>query len=197
MLYYIISIAVVLTSIILFSLFLFFLLYLNEEKNQVKNRQTQTESFLSSTNYQGGITANTKKKAIIHCNIIPPEGKLRFTVKGFTDCAALHSVFFGNTDCTTACLGGGNCAQVCPQDAIILKSSRIFVQDSCTGCGLCLPICPKGLIELLPISQTSRFDCAGRMAYPQGQKPACPTAEEGYAIDAAFFSKTDYKKVQN
>jgi ferredoxin len=59
-------------------------------------------------------------------------------------------------------LGLGDCAKVCPQDAISIDPERnIAVVDweKCIGCGLCLAECPHGLIELVPAGTKVAFKC--------------------------------------
>ena len=48
------------------------------------------------------------------------------------------------------CTGGGQCVQVCPDGALVMKEQRPeFVPESdCTYCGLCEESCPTGAIHL-------------------------------------------------
>ncbi|RLI87927.1 MAG: ferredoxin [Candidatus Altiarchaeales archaeon] len=41
------------------------------------------------------------------------------------------------------CCYCGGCVGVCPQDALELKETILFVDnDKCTGCGMCIKFCP-------------------------------------------------------
>ena len=46
------------------------------------------------------------------------------------------------------CLYCGACVGVCPAQAIVLKDTRIFVNDKCVSCGACTKICPVGAMSL-------------------------------------------------
>ena len=59
--------------------------------------------------------------------------------------------FSGDRFCTFACLGYGDCAKVCPRDAISITERGIAEIDpkKCIGCGLCERTCPNGIIHLV------------------------------------------------
>ena len=59
--------------------------------------------------------------------------------------------FSGDRFCTFACLGYGDCAAVCPRDAISITERGIADIDprKCIGCGLCAGTCPNGIIHLI------------------------------------------------
>ncbi len=95
--------------------------------------------------------------ATIHCN-----GRCEATSQladydGIKSCAAAAMVYGGPNSCKFGCLGCGDCAAVCPSDAICVKDGIAYVNGSkCLGCGLCAKTCPKGIIELIPaISKVS------------------------------------------
>jgi len=47
------------------------------------------------------------------------------------------------------CLYCGACVGVCPVSAIILKDTRIIVDEKkCISCGACVKICPVGAMQL-------------------------------------------------
>ena len=46
---------------------------------------------------------------------------------------------------SSKCLYCGACVGVCPTQAIVLKDTRIFIDDKkCINCGACVTICPVG-----------------------------------------------------
>jgi uncharacterized protein (DUF362 family)/ferredoxin len=47
----------------------------------------------------------------------------------------------------SACIGCGNCAEVCPQEAITPGKPPLFDLDRCIGCLCCAEVCPQGAIE--------------------------------------------------
>jgi len=44
------------------------------------------------------------------------------------------------------CTGCGNCVNVCPFGAIILKEDKAFITEACTLCGACVESCPESAI---------------------------------------------------
>lgn len=71
--------------------------------------------------------------------------------QGMPSCAAAASLAGGSSSCVFSCLGFGDCVQVCPFDAIEIKSGLAHVNASkCTGCGKCTQACPHGILELIP-----------------------------------------------
>lgn len=46
------------------------------------------------------------------------------------------------------CIGCGQCAQVCPQEAIDPSNPGFVNRDKCIGCGECVSVCPAGALIL-------------------------------------------------
>ena len=40
------------------------------------------------------------------------------------------------------CVACGACADVCPQDAILIEEVAVILQDKCVDCGACVDECP-------------------------------------------------------
>jgi Na+-translocating ferredoxin:NAD+ oxidoreductase subunit B len=99
------------------------------------------------------ISINTKemsKKAIIHCN---GNSEAIYDYSGVNTCKGAAQLLRGFKKCPHACLGFGDCAQVCPVNCITIDpEKRIAVIDkaACIACGLCPAECPQNLIELVP-----------------------------------------------
>ena len=105
-----------------------------------------------------GVTAEdvVERVAYVACNgSCRPEEK-KYEYSGPKSCKAANMSYSGDRFCTFACLGYGDCAAVCPRDAICINEGNIAEIDprKCIGCGLCQKVCPNGLIHL--INDTSR-----------------------------------------
>ena len=79
----------------------------------------------------------------------------RYDYQGHKTCRTANMAYSGDKLCTFACLGYGDCAAVCPQDAITVEDGVARVNSrKCIGCGICVRECPNGIIHL--INDTTR-----------------------------------------
>ena len=87
------------------------------------------------------------KIAVIHCC---PSLKNPPQYKDIHTCLGYQSLIGSTLGCSYGCVGLGDCAQVCPSDAIRQdKNGRMsVVQELCIGCGLCVKACPRSAIRL-------------------------------------------------
>lgn len=83
------------------------------------------------------------------------EKKLRLDYNGIHSCAIIAKFYGSLTENINDCIGYGDCAKACPQQAIEIHNGTAIVTDACCGCGSCILSCPKNLIELFPKSQKS------------------------------------------
>ncbi len=100
------------------------------------------------------------KKALIHCN---GNSEVIYNYSGVGTCKGAAQLLSGYKKCPYACLGLGDCLEVCPQDAISIKLENgvaVVDPEKCTGCGLCLAECPQNLIELVPAGTKIAFLCS-------------------------------------
>ena len=75
----------------------------------------------------------------------------KYDYQGLHTCAAVKLQYGGNGLCTWGCIGFGDCATVCPNQAICIEGGIAHIDTrKCTGCGLCAKHCPQHLIRLLP-----------------------------------------------
>lgn len=109
------------------------------------------------------------KIAYIHCQGTTDHTKKRFDYYGIETCAAAHSVFSGPNSCSYGCMGYGDCAAVCPYDAIYLSKGIAHINSQlCTGCSLCVAACPKTLIEIMP-RHFNAYTVTCKNKWPGGQ----------------------------
>ena len=86
---------------------------------------------------------------------------LRYDYKGIPSCKAANLLFSGDGMCTFGCLGYGDCANVCPNDAICIEDGLARVKSSlCLGCGLCAKACPNQLIHIAPATVKTIIRCS-------------------------------------
>lgn len=83
------------------------------------------------------------------------ERRLRYC--GLQSCAIVHAAYGPSVAGARACFGYGDCARVCPQDAICENGTgMLVVSDLCTGCGKCVGACPVSLISLVPEARVEK-----------------------------------------
>lgn len=90
--------------------------------------------------------------AYVACNGSCPVEKRKFVYDGPKSCKAANQTFLGDRFCTFACLGYGDCVEVCPRDAICINAEQSIAEIDprrCIGCGLCVKTCPNGIIHLI------------------------------------------------
>lgn len=103
--------------------------------------------------------AGMSKRALIHCN---GSSEIVYDYSGVRTCKAAAQLLKGYKKCPYACLGFGDCLEVCPQGAIYIddeKTIAVVNTEECTGCGLCVVECPQKLIELVPEGTKIAFLC--------------------------------------
>lgn len=82
---------------------------------------------------------------------------------GARSCAAAKLVFGGDGACRYGCLGYGDCASVCPENAINIINGVAHINDiRCMGCGACTRVCPQGIISILPKEIEIYPSCSNR-----------------------------------
>jgi len=89
-----------------------------------------------------------KEIAVLHCNANKAERTKSAEYKGIETCKAAD-IIKGVTNCVYGCLGYGDCAKICPFDAICMAEGLPLVDpDKCTACNKCVEICPRKLFSL-------------------------------------------------
>ena len=98
-------------------------------------------------------TTNTKMLPRIMCLGGNKEAAKKYVeYHGPTSCAVMEVVSGGDKLCEYGCLGGGDCVEACPFNAIFMNDDALpeVIPDACTGCGMCAKACPRDIIEMHP-----------------------------------------------
>ncbi len=104
---------------------------------------------------------------------------------GPINCKAMDIVSGGDKLCYYGCLGGGDCIQACPFDAMIMNKDGIpeVIDELCTGCGMCVKACPRDVIEMHPEDRNIFVFCKN-LDDPKASKDVCAVACFGCGICA-------------
>jgi Na+-translocating ferredoxin:NAD+ oxidoreductase subunit B len=127
---------------------------------------------------------------------------------GIESCSAAKLLFGGRGNCTFGCIGFGDCAKVCPNNAICLENGIAHVNTHrCTGCGICASVCPNKIISVMPDIEKMLISCSNtnngaltRKACSHGCI-ACRKCEKECPSDAILIvdnlARIDYDKCTN
>ncbi|MFW6022166.1 MAG: RnfABCDGE type electron transport complex subunit B [Halanaerobiaceae bacterium] len=113
----------------------------------------------------GGSSATLEKQvAQVLCKGGWKETTRSSEYRGVKTCKAANMVSGGTKFCQYGCLGMGDCAFVCPFDAIVMNENGLpeIDPDKCTACGKCVIACPRSIITLVPISKVNHIRCSSR-----------------------------------
>ena len=101
--------------------------------------------------------------AVVRCNGNCNVTSKAFNYEGVNTCQAASMVYGGPNECNYGCLGFGDCANVCPVNAICVEDGIAHVNPKiCVGCGLCAETCPKKIIELVPQVSSVAVLCSSK-----------------------------------
>ena len=96
-----------------------------------------------------GVSAGAAEKqiAVVRCSADCESKKQSFEFEGELTCVNAKRFYGGMWGCKFSCLGQGDCAKVCPSDAIVIKDGLARIDKSeCIGCGMCAKVCPFSAI---------------------------------------------------
>ena len=122
------------------------------------------------------VTAKKASVAFVSCNGNCEATSKKAEYEGISSCAAAAMLFGGPDACAYGCMGFGDCASVCPANAICIKDGIAHVDaERCIGCGLCASTCPKKVISLKPADATTVVMCSNKDKGADARK-ACKNA---------------------
>lgn len=81
-------------------------------------------------------------------------------------CFMINSDNGTGTDCKYSCIGLGDCAKICPQQAIKIVNYTAVVTSLCVGCGKCVDVCPLNIIKMIPKDTERTNICSNCTKYP-------------------------------
>lgn len=101
--------------------------------------------------------------AVVLCGGTCENAEDKFIFDGVSSCKAANLYYNGSKSCAYGCLGFGDCAKVCPENAIHIENGVARVNKArCIGCGLCAKVCPDKLIVLRSVSNTVDVRCSSK-----------------------------------
>lgn len=112
-----------------------------------------------------GVSAGAAEKqiAVVRCSADCESKKQSFEFEGELNCVNAKRFYGGMWGCKFSCLGQGDCAKVCPSDAIVIKDGLARIDKSeCIGCGMCAKVCPNDVIEIRKMAPTADVLCSSK-----------------------------------
>lgn len=104
-----------------------------------------------------------EKVAVVHCSGSCANTQDRVEYSGIETCAAAKLIFGSKGECSYGCIGLGDCAAACQNNAICVIDGAARVNSSlCTGCGLCAKTCPNSLISLTDDVEKVVVSCSNK-----------------------------------
>ncbi len=155
----IILLIIIIALILLLIAFLFYILF-----PSIKNKANYEDPIISKkemsfVDTQKQELKKTDQKAIVMCSCHKEFPTNEITFNESQSCLVINSVYSTGRDCKFACIGLGDCARVCPQEAISIVNKTAVVSSLCIGCGKCVDKCPLHIIKLIPQDTKSIVLC--------------------------------------
>ena len=133
---------------------------------------------------------------------------MKHDYRGIRSCKAAASLYSGYAKCYHSCLGIGDCASVCPNNAICVENGIASVKPHlCVGCGLCAKACPMQLIHIVPKAVKTIVMCSNNEKGANTKKACsrgcigCKKCEKNCPAGAikveGNLARIDYKLCQN
>ena len=146
-----------------------------------------------------------EKVAYVHCKGDCNATQKKAEYNGTKTCKASKLLFGGEGTCTFGCLGYGDCAAVCPEQAINVINGVAHVNGArCIACGQCVSVCPQKIVTLIPKAAAVKVTCSNKEKGPVVMKKCtagcigcglcmrnCPA--EAIKVEG-FLAAIDYEK---
>lgn len=110
-----------------------------------------------------GVSVNVGAAKVAFVNCTGDCNAVNSTViyDGIESCGAAKMIYGGPSSCKFGCIGCGDCADVCPVDAICVHDGLAHIDPRvCIGCGKCVKTCPKSIITLVPQTIAAAVACS-------------------------------------
>lgn len=105
----------------------------------------------------------TPEAAVIHCQGNCNATSKKYEFDGVKSCVAVNRFYSGDGFCSYGCIGLGDCAEVCSENAISIKNGIACIDKSkCIACGKCVKTCPNSLISIHPIKNHIDVKCSSK-----------------------------------
>lgn len=125
--------------------------------------------------------------------------------EGEKTCATAKLIFGGEGACQFGCLGYGDCAVACPEEAINIINGVAHINAArCIGCSVCVKTCPNHIIAMLPERATSHIACSNKDKGVVAMKKCtagcigcglcAKKCEQGAITVTNFLASIDYEK---
>jgi Na+-translocating ferredoxin:NAD+ oxidoreductase RNF subunit RnfB len=162
----------------------------------------------------GNILGETveKKEQLVsqrYCSGGGMEAKRKFEYHGLETCKSASLVNNGFNVCAYSCLGLGDCAKVCPVNAIIIDANGLpaIDREKCIGCEQCVKECPRNILHMAPRKAMVHVRCSSKDSAKVVMKActvgciACRLCEKNCPVDAIHvidnLAVIDYSKCIN
>lgn len=140
--------------ILSFVLFVLHYIFNKDNKNIIFSESHSETSVKSPDNYE-----KNGLKAFVLCSCKKDFKNPPLNFNSQHSCFLVKSIHGSGSDCKFYCIGLGDCAKVCPQQAIEIQNNTAIISDLCCGCGQCIDVCPQSIIKLIPMNTENIVPC--------------------------------------
>ena len=169
-------------------MFLFYILFPSiHGQKKIKEDVVIADSEIDYIKPENEPVKKSDMKALVLCSCNKNFQMKRELFNEGYSCSLVNHYSGTGTPCEFACIGLGDCAKICSQQAIIIKNKTAVVTNLCTGCGKCVNVCPLKIIRLVPKNTTEYTICANK----SDNQTSC--SEELKTQKVSWNEKKDFK----